>query len=186
MDEQSWEEFWESANSVNSQPLKKQKQKQKKDCDVILKFYHLFLESVVFWSSRTDYRLLVRDFVDKKINCFEFRRLFLKLWYADLGKLLQLIEIIEDGDKENQILDFCYTSESIAFRETISDLFYVVEGYESPESPEGLRYYLQKEFLPILEGSTINLDQLIDRSYQILYSTALAMIGFVLVNFNFQ
>lgn len=184
-DEKFWEEFEKGANSVKSQPLKKQK--PKKDCNVILTFYHLFLESVVFWSSRTDYRLLVRDFVDKKINGVEFQGLFLELWYADLRKFLQLIEIIEDGEKENEILDFCYTSESLAFRNIMNDIFYVIEEYESSESPEFLRSYLQKEFLPILEGSTINLDKLIDRSYQILYSTALAMIGFVLlVNFNFQ
>lgn len=194
-DSEFWDEFFDGYERVYSEFLTPKERPEKKDCQTVLISYHLLLENAVFWSSRNEYRLLVRDFVNKKIDGSEFERSFMRLRSANMRKVRQLIETIENSDlsDQNKIPDFCYSSESVNFSRTIGNLFDAVEhynygasNYDSPGVTEGLRFYLGKEFLPILERLTINLDQVIDRSYNILYATTLAAIGFGLVNLNLQ
>lgn len=121
-DDEFWEGFQTEVNRINSEPPTPKK--EKKDCYKILNFYHLLLEGVLTWSSRKDYLVLVRNFLDTKIDGLQLEEAFFDLWYSNQKKLRKLIETIEDGDKENQIPDLYYTSESIALCQTINNLFF--------------------------------------------------------------
>ena len=64
------DQFWEKYEKTREWFLTPTEKKKPKDSYKVLASYHLVLERAVFWSSREDYRLLVRDFVNKKIDRF--------------------------------------------------------------------------------------------------------------------
>lgn len=179
------DQFWEKYEKTREWFLTPTEKKKPKDSYKVLASYHLVLERAVFWSSREDYRLLVRDFVNKKIDGPKFERSFMRLRSRNMIEAKRLIDKIED-DEQNEIPDFSYSFNSIAFLSTINNLFYTIEGFLPPESWDDLRACIEKGFLPILERFTMDLDKLIDRSYNILYGTALITIGFGLMNLNLQ
>lgn len=183
LDDEFWEEYLDLGTCERF--LSPTEKKKPRDHYKVLSSYHLVLECAVFWSSREDYRLLVRDFVTKKIDGPKFERSFMRLRSRNMIEAQRLIEKIEN-DEQNEIPDFSYSFDSIAFMSTIDNLFYTIDGFLPPESWDDLRDYIEKGFLPILERFTMDLDQLIHRSYNIFYGTALITIGFGLVNLNLQ
>lgn len=180
----------EKENRLKLEPVKKEEITQK-DLYQIINFYHILIENMVFWSSHQDYNLLVQKFLNKEINGFEFQDAFLKLWYSDGSQIRKIIEIIENGDKNYQIPDFFYTSKSMIFLDVICDAFFAAEGYESEENEDYLRSFFQKNYVSPLRKHfddsffqlRIDLDKLIEKSYRILYSIAILITGFLLVNF---
>lgn len=184
------QEVLEESERLMSEPVKK-KEKPKKDLNKILINYHILIESIVVWASHQDYNLLVQKFLNKEMNGFQFQEAFLKLWYSNTRQISELIQTIEDGDKKNQILDFSYTPKSTIFHGIINNIFFAAEGHESETNESKLRSFIQEYYFPTLRkhfddsffSPKIDLDQLIDRSYKILYSIAIVTTVFLLVNF---
>lgn len=118
----------------------------KNDHSEILIYYQSLIEYSQFWSSRQNYYFFVQKFLNNEINGFEFWDAFLDLWFSDIWKLQDIIDIIEDKDKHNQIPDFCYTSKSIIFYDVINTLFFALEGDECEANESILRSFLEEYY----------------------------------------
>lgn len=184
------QEVLKESNRLLSKPVEKETA-PKKDLHQSLIRYHILVEDIVFGSAQQNYNFLVQKFLNKKMDGFQFQEAFLKLWYSDTKQITELIQTIEDGDKKNQIPDFSYTFKSTVFSKVINNVFFSVAGYESEANEDELRSFIQEYYFPTLRKHfddsffppKIGLDQLIGRSYKILYSIAIVTTGFLLVNF---
>lgn len=119
-----------------------------------------------------------------------------------MAKENEIWERIEDNIEP--IPDLSYTSKAVDFTSVIDNIFFDVDRFD-PDiedsdwndyvySESKLRSVIKEEYLPRLQESCnlddsffqprINLDQLIERSYKIVFSVALVVTGFLLSNFN--
>lgn len=122
------------------------------------------------------------------MNGWEFQDEFLTLWFSNSRKIREIEQKIEEGQGQ-QIGDLSYTSKSMDFSKAINNLFVTVDACESEEALDGLRLFIPKYYFPILERvydrdasvfrPKIDVEQVIDRSYQIIYSSAIVTIGFL-------
>lgn len=162
--------------------------------------YNIVVEQGLFWVSRQAYLELLKSFLLKEIDGVTFSSKFFRLRGQNMARADEICEKIEEGIKP--IPDFYYISKSDDFNSAIDGLFFAIECYspniedsdwnETVYSESKLRSVIQERYLPILQKSCdlddsffqskIDLDSLVERSYQIFFSV-LAASGLLLVNF---
>lgn len=184
----------------NVDPAKKPRDLSKNSVQK-LRNYNVIIQRVVRWNHRETYLKLLKSFLLKQIDgetfCFEF--------FTLRGEINSKTNEICNNIEENldSILDFSYVSKSKNFDSAIEDLFFDVDQFD-PDiedsvwndivySESKLRAVIKEEYLPILQKSCnlddsffeskINLDELVKRSYKIVFSVALVTGIFLLVNF---
>jgi hypothetical protein len=169
-----------------------------------LRNYNILVEVSVGWASRQAYLELLKSFLSKEINGEVFSSKFFRLRGRNMRKVNEICEKIEESIKP--IPDLYYSVKAADFYSAMSNLFFIVEAFDSKIDEDDdnlnlndviygektLRLSLKREILPILEKSCdlddsffhskINLDSLVERSYQIFFSV-LAASGLLLVNF---
>lgn len=163
--------------------------------------YHIFVDDSVFWGSRQAFLKLIQSFLCKQIDGETFTSKFFRLRSQSMAKAEEICERIEDNIQP--ILDLNYTSKAVDFGSEIADLFFEIDRFD-PDiedsdwndyvySESKLRSVIKEGYLPgFLESCDlddsffqprIDLDQLIERSYKIVFSVAILVIGFLLANF---
>lgn len=171
-----------------------QKANKKPKLEIILNKYRVLIESYVVWKSHKEYLDLIQSFVRKKIAGEGFQKKFFELHYQNLNQTNEMCKKIEENLKP--IPDFFYTSVSEDFTSAMSNLFFEIDSYDPSHkwedldlndilyNEEQLRLVIQEFYLPILErscnlessffkasdDSKIDLDELIQRSYNLLFS----------------
>lgn len=185
----------DSLDSAYAAYYEKWKQKPKSEPNTILREYRVFIENSVVWRYRKNYIDLIESFLSKEIDGEIFSKKFFDLRYQTMRETTQLCEKIEEN--LNPIPDLFYTFKSDNFNSAIGDLFFTVDDFDPNYNPEiedsdlndfvyserKLRAVIQKVYLPILKkscdledsffpssyDSKIGVDQLIQRSYNLLF-----------------
>ena len=163
--------------------------------------YHILVGASVFWESREAYLDLLQSFLLKEIHGETFSSKFFRLRGENMAKTDKVCERIENNIQP--ISDLYYTSKADDFSSIIDALFLDIDRYKSDiqdsdwnelvYSESKLRSVIQERYLPRLKKlgdladsffqPKIDLDQLIERSYQILFLVSLAASSVLLVNF---
>lgn len=177
----------------------KLKQKPKSEPDTILSRYRVFIEDSVVWGYRKNYIDLIESFLSKEIDGEIFSEKFFELRGQTLIEIRQLYEKIEEDIKpipnvfytsksdnfNSAICDLFFTVDDYdpEYNPDIEDSDEDSDLNDFVSSERKLRAVIQKVYLPILKkscdledsffpssyDSKIGVDQLIQRSYNLLF-----------------
>ena len=206
MEENEIQKLVNELNERNQQKASETKKfvKPRPEPDVIITRYRILIERSVFWSARQAYLELFKSFLSKKIGGETFRTKFFRLKGQNVRRTYEICNKIEGeiDEKIEEEIDLYYTSKATDFSRVIGNLYFEIDQYE-PDiddwdwneivySESKLRSVILENYLPIIQKSCdlddslfhskIDLDRLIERSYQIFFWVALAASGFLLVN----
>lgn len=90
--------------------------------------YQVVIERAIVWSSRQNYCDLIESFLRQEIKGETFRSNFMELRTEDLFKINEICDSIEKGSK--LIPDFNYTSKSVEFTDTMTNIFYDLDLFD--------------------------------------------------------
>lgn len=172
-----------------------------KTTDQKLTEYKCFIHTSIGWKSRQHIIKMVRNFLLKEIDAKTFSDQFFAWHYGTMREADELCEKIEEGLKP-LVCNFEYLPKSEDFNSMTNNMFFEIDQYdpnledsdwnEFVYSESKLRHVIQTKYLPTLLKSCdldstflqpkLSLDQLIERSYYIFFSSAIVAIGFSFFN----